>query len=153
MTTRREFLAASVLLPAWLAACSRDDGWPEGMVPIVWDRDTCARCSMVISDRRFAAELRGAPKNAVVKFDDIGCAVFWLREHANDTPWLRDAATHLWVADAANQGDVVAWHDATLAHYIGKTSPMAYNFAAVLRPQAGSVDYATMRGHVLAKGK
>ena len=27
------------------------------MVPIKWDRDTCVRCNMVISDPRFAADL------------------------------------------------------------------------------------------------
>jgi hypothetical protein len=41
---------------------------------------------MVISDRRFAAEMRGGEKNIVFKFDDIGCAVFWLRDKAKDFP-------------------------------------------------------------------
>jgi copper chaperone NosL len=37
-------------------------GWPDGMVEIKWDRDTCPRCSMVISDRRFAANCAVAQK-------------------------------------------------------------------------------------------
>jgi len=62
---RRRFLAAGFALTplaAALSACGKDEGWPEGMHPIKWDRDTCVRCSMVISDRRFAAEMRGGPK-------------------------------------------------------------------------------------------
>ena len=59
-------------LAAALSGCT-DDKWPEGMKSIIWDRDTCVRCNMAISDRRFAAELRGGPKDTVFKFDDPGC--------------------------------------------------------------------------------
>ncbi|MDP2811708.1 MAG: hypothetical protein Q8O34_16340 [Rhodocyclaceae bacterium] len=155
---RRRFLAAGFALTplaaalAGLGACGRSGGWPDGMAEIKWDRDTCVRCSMVISDRRFAAEMRGGPKNTVFKFDDIGCAAFWLRDKAADHPWMRDAATRLWVADVASQGSEVRWHDAKLAHYIGKTSPMGYNFGARPHPEPGSMDFATLREHVLAKG-
>ena len=48
------------------------------MAEIKWDRETCLRCSMVISDRRFAAQVRGGPQDMVFKFDDIGCFVFWI---------------------------------------------------------------------------
>jgi copper chaperone NosL len=58
------------------------------MAEIKWDRETCVRCSMVISDRRFAAQLRGGPKNTVFKFDDIGCFAFWIRDHLKTYPWL-----------------------------------------------------------------
>jgi copper chaperone NosL len=89
----------------------------------------------------------------VFKFDDIGCAAFWLRDKAADYPWMVEAATRLWVADVGNQGDTLQWHDALKAQYVGKTSPMGYNYGAVARPQAMSVDFATLREHVLAKGK
>jgi len=46
-------------LAAALSGCGSKGGWPNGMAEIKWDRDTCVRCSMVISDRRFAAEMRG----------------------------------------------------------------------------------------------
>lgn len=153
---RRRFLAAGFAMTpiaAMLAACGRKDGWPEGMQPIVWDRDTCARCRMAISDRRFAAQLRGGPKNTAFKFDDIGCLSFWLRDRAGEHPWMGDAATRMWVADVASQGGDVKWLEARTAHYIGKTSPMGYNFGARPHPEAGSVDFSTMREHVLAKGK
>jgi hypothetical protein len=45
----------------------------------------------------------------------------------------------------------VRWLDARTAHYIAKYSPMGYNYGAVAHPQAGSVDFATMSEHVVAK--
>ena len=82
---RRDFLgrlgAGGLLLTplaAALTGCGNKGNWPDGMAEIKWDRDTCVRCSMVISDRRFAAELRGGPDNTVFKFDDPGCLAFWL---------------------------------------------------------------------------
>ena len=151
---RRAFLSrlaasgfALTPLAAALSACAKS-GWPEGMAEIHWDRDTCTRCKMVISDRRFAAEVRGGPKDEVFKFDDIGCVTFWLK----DQPWAKDA--RIWVADAGAAGDRVNWLDARKAHYVGgKTSPMAYNYAAYSLPQAGSQDFAEMLEQVLLKGK
>ena len=158
MTDRRRFLAATaahgVALPlaGLLAACGGRGEWPEGMAEIKWDRDTCVRCSMVISDRRFAAEMRGGERNIVFKFDDIGCAVFWMRDKAKDFPWMAEPATRLWVADAAGKGE--KWLAAGAAHYgSGAMSPMGYNFSARAYADAGSLDFAAMAAHVLAKGK
>ena len=152
---RRRFLAAGLLLTpiaAALSACGSSGAWPEGMAEIKWDRDTCTRCSMVISDRRFAAELRGGEKNTVFKFDDIGCAVFWMRDRQKDHPWLADPATRFWVADASASGD--KWLEARKAYYGGgKMSPMAYNLGAKAYAEAGDLAFEEMRQHVLAKGK
>ncbi|MDR2000436.1 MAG: hypothetical protein LBP94_02745 [Zoogloeaceae bacterium] len=156
MMNRRRFLAAGFALTplaAALSACGRAGNWPEGMRPIVWDRDTCVRCSMVISDRRFAAEACGGPNNTVFKFDDIGCAMVWLRDKAKDHPWLAEPATRLWVADLSSQGNDVTWLDARAARYVGKTSPMGYNFGASAHDQPGAMDFQTMREHVLIKEK
>lgn len=141
-------LAASL---AALGGCGREEGWPEGMQPIKWDRDTCVVCNMVISDRRFAAELRGGPKNNVFKFDDPGCIALFLHDKADKFPWIREPATKIWVADVTSPVDAVRWLDAKTAHYVAKYSPMGYNFGAVAHPQAGSVDFATMAEHVVAK--
>lgn len=152
---RRDFLGAAaagfVLTPlaALLAACGRAS-MPEGMVEIKWDRDVCVRCSMALSDRRFAAQARGGPKDASYKFDDIGCAMFWLLDQA----WGSDAATRIWVADVASRGEAVQWLDARKAWYVGgRTSPMGYNYGASAAPQAGALEFADMRKHILAKGK
>ncbi|MGE0080555.1 MAG: hypothetical protein AB7U81_04600 [Thiohalomonadaceae bacterium] len=158
---RREFLArmgagALLLTPlaAALSGCSRGGNWPEGMAEIKWDRDTCARCSMVISDRRFAAEMRGGEKNTVFKFDDVGCLVFWMKEQAAKYPWMADANTRLWVADFTSPSRTeMTWLDPRQALYVSRTSPMGYNFAAVSTPQAGAFTFEEMRQHTLAKGR
>ena len=156
---RRRFIAAAASqglsltpLVVALSACGTKGDWPEGMAEIKWDRDTCVRCSMVISDRRFAAELRGGERNTVFKFDDIGCAVFWMRDKAKDFPWMAGPATGFWVADAGGKGD--KWLDARKAHYAGGSmSPMGYNYGARSYAEAGSLGFEEMRQHVLAKGK
>lgn len=158
--SRRSFLSrlavggfALTPLAAALTACGKS-GWPEGMADIKWDRDTCVRCSMVISDRRFAAELRGGPKDTIFKFDDPGCLAFWLRDKAKDYPWMAEAATRIWVADYTSKPDNLVWLDARKAHYEGgKHSPMGYGYAAYSLPQPGSLDFAGMREHVVLKGK
>ncbi len=152
---RRRFIAAGFALSplaAALSACGRSGSWPEGMVEIKWDRDTCARCSMVISDRRFAAEMRGGEKDIAFKFDDIGCAVFWMRDKAQEHPWLANAATRFWVADSSGNGE--RWLEARKAHYAGgKKSPMGYNQGALAHAEAGAFDFSQMSSHVLAKGR
>jgi len=154
---RRRFLGLFALTPiaAFLAACGDQGDWPEGMQPIQWDRDTCVRCNMVISDRRFAAEMKGGEKNTVFKFDDIGCLVFWLRDKAAQFPWMGAPATRLWVAEySSDAGAPVRWLDPRAARYLpGRISPMGYNMAAVpaaSAPPAASLDYAAMRDAILA---
>lgn len=158
MCNRRVFLnrvgvAGLALTPlaVLLSACGKSSNWPEGMVPIKWDRDACPRCNMIISDRRFAVEMVGREKNMVIKFDDIGCAVFWMRDKAAQYPWMAEASTRIWVADVHSKEP--RWLDARSAWYATKTSPMGYNFGAMPQPEAGASDFQTMSQHVLAKGK
>ena len=157
---RREFVSrlgiGGLLLTPLAVALSgcKKGNWPEGMVEIKWDRNTCVRCNMVISDRRFAAEMRGGPSKTVFMFDDIGCLVFWLRDQADKYSWMTDAATRLWVADSESKSrDEMQWLDPRQASYVSKTSPMGYNFGAVGSLQAGGVDFNEMRQRTLAKGK
>lgn len=149
-TQRRLLLAGFVATPivAVLSACGRKGSWPEGMVEFKWDRDTCSRCSMVISDRRFAVQLRG-DKNATFKFDDIGCAVIWMRDKKNTYSWVGESAMQFWVADMTSQGE--RWLDPRKAYFVGgKTSPMGYNQAAIGYQQAGALSWQDMAQHVLA---
>lgn len=158
MLNRRRFLSAGLALTplaSMLAACGRSNEWPDGMTEIKWDRDTCVRCAMVISDRRFAAELRGGPQKTSFKFDDIGCLVFWMQGKAAEFPWMADAATRLWVADAASKlNETVRWLDVRQARYVGgRTSPMGYNFAAVTANEAGALDFPALQTRLLAQVK
>ena len=157
---RRHFLhqlaAGGILLTPLagaLSGCSQSD-WPEGMHPIVWDRDQCTRCSMVISDPRFAAEIRGGTDNTAFKFDDIGCLIFWLQDQASTYPWMIEADTRMWVADFNNQHEPFRWITPDRAHFVSKTSPMGYNFGAFSTPQEGSIDFDNMRKRILStRGK
>lgn len=154
---RRRFIADALAagfvlspLAGMLSGCSTSV-LPEGMVATVFDRDTCVRCKMAISDRRFVAQVKGGPKQENFKFDDIGCVAFWLRDQA----WAGADDAKIWVADAfLSAADRVAWIDARTAFYVGgKTSPMGYNHGASAMQMPGSMSFADMRQHVLAKGK
>ena len=118
----------------------------SGPIQVKWDRDADPRCGMIISDKRFAAQIRD-PQGKAWKFDDIGCALFWLsqRPFNEETP-----NAEFWVADYRMGG----WIDARQAHYLpGKKSPMGYQFAAVARPEADAVSYHEMKERILARGK
>ena len=133
---------------------SHSSDWPEGMHPIVWDRDQCTRCGMAISDPRFAAEIRGGPDHTAFKFDDIGCLIVWLTHETVTYPWMSATDTRIWVADVNNQREPFHWLNAHHAHFIPKTSPMGYNFGAVSAPQESSQDFESVRRHISrAKGK
>jgi len=127
-----------------LAGCSHEAS--SGPGEIKWDRDVCTRCSMVIGDKRFAAQIRD-PNRKLWKFDDIGCAMFWLMLQ----PFNEQATqAEYWVADFHSG----KWLDARQARYLeGKKSPMAYNFAAFAEPEGASLAYAEMKQRVLSRGK
>jgi copper chaperone NosL len=71
---------------------------PEGPQPVAWDRVACARCGMLVSDPRFAAQAhtRGG---AVLDFDDPGCALLWAHEHEADLHalWFHDLEAERWL--------------------------------------------------------
>jgi nitrous oxide reductase accessory protein NosL len=127
-----------------LAACAKT---PEtGPVEVKWDRDICAHCSMAISDRHYAAQVRGGPKKQAVKFDDVGCAISWLK----DQPWGNDPKTEIWVADFRTG----KWLDARAARYVGgKRSPMGYGYGATSEGDFGSISFDEVRKKLLAKDK
>ena len=121
-----------------LAACSRDPG--SGPVAVHWDRDSCERCRMVISDPHFAAEVRYFPPgkaSRIALFDDLGCAMQWLK----DKPWKDDPNTEIWVADHRSGH----WLDARKARYVAvKSTPMDYGLGAqdTAAPVSLSLDQA-----------
>lgn len=82
------------------AACAGPAGPPE----IVVDRTACARCSMLISEPRFAAAQQPPDAPARV-YDDAACL---LADLADDRPagvperlWFRDAEGSGWLAGPA----------------------------------------------------
>lgn len=134
-------LLLAALLAVLLPAC----GGPEtGPAEIHWDRDTCERCHMVLSDRHHSAQIRGGPEGGrarVYKFDDIGCAVLWLEEQ----PWKDDPRTEIWVNDHRDG----QWIDARRAHYVtGQETPMDYGLGAQDEPAEGALNYEQAKAHI-----
>ncbi len=121
--------AVSCLRLAPLAAllavsCAREAA--SGPAEVKVDRDTCTGCSMVICDLKYAAQVQG-PGGAPRKFDDLGCAITWLRSSPSPRTRRRPSGSPL------RDG---GWVDARAERYAaGKTTPMAYGFAP--RQRAG----------------
>ncbi|RKZ53619.1 MAG: protein NosL [Candidatus Parabeggiatoa sp. nov. 3] len=135
---KRQHLIYLFSIIVLLTGCYNDN---TGPTEIKWDRHTCERCRMVLSDKHFAVQVRGGPKNQVYLFDDLGCAVHWL----NKQKW---EANEIWIADYRN-GE---WLDARKAYYVaGQTTPMDFGFGAVAAPVSGSVDFETAKTAVLSK--
>ena len=87
-----------------------------------WDRDMCARCVMVVSDRHNSVQVRD-PKGKTYMFDDIGCMVLWFKN--NHITWQEKAT--IWVNDV----ETGEWINARTAIYnSSNTTPMAYGFSA-----------------------
>jgi len=125
-----------------LGGCSEPQ---TGPAEVHWDRDTCERCRMVLSDRRHAAQVRhrlADGRSKVYRFDDIGCAVVWL----HDKPWGDDPKTEIWVNDWRDG----KWIDARKATYVtGQITPMQYGFGAQSAPDPKGLDFEQMRASVL----
>jgi copper chaperone NosL len=138
---RRHIIA--LLLAGTTFGCSKQN---SGTEEIHYGRETCAKCGMVISDPRFAAEIRGGPQLQLAKFDDAGCAANWLETQT----WRSESTTQFWVMNSDTAKD---WLQARSAFYLpGQVSPMNYGFAAISSTRKTAVDFAAMRQSALAKG-
>ena len=126
-------LLAISLAVSLVSSCSRADD----VVEPVWGKQPCAHCAMVLSDRRFGAQLLTVTGDRAY-FDDVGCMVLYLEEHpgAPARSWVHDAQTGRWL-------------DARAARYApAAASPMDFGFEG--RAEEG-VGWDAMRERVLAK--
>jgi len=88
-----------------------------------WDRDMCARCVMVVSDRHNTTQVIDPKTGKKYMFDDIGCMALWYDEE--NITW-EDTAV-VWITDV-NDGK---WIDARTAFYDTENiTSMAYGFSA-----------------------
>lgn len=125
--TRRTALSGSATLAAALlagtvAAFRHGGGGPVAPVAI-GPEDTCARCGMMISDPRQAAEIVGA--GTVWKFDDLGELFAYRSEHRIAQDRIRGVFVH----DYFSRG----WLPARQATYVSTPrlrTPMSFGFAA-----------------------
>lgn len=135
----RAEISRAVLLLAMmlgLAACNEPK---TGPVEIRYGRDTCELCNMIISDPRYATQIRGGPGHEAHKFDDIGDALLFLERQT----WKDDPNVEFWVMDV-EKGKT--WLDARKASYLGgMQSPMAHGYGALAEPRPGTVGFDTMK--------
>ena len=125
---RRELALVGLVV----AACGPADG-PQ---PIVYDREPCAHCRMLISEPRFAAQLQ-TQDGEVESFDDPGCllAVLAARSPRVRALWFHHVHEDRWL-DAAH----VAFEEM-------ERTPMGYGLGAVAAgtPRALSLEEARAR--------
>jgi len=114
-----------------------------------WDRDMCARCAMVVSDRKHTLQAINPKDGKSYMFDDIGCAILWF--HDEKIEWEKDAV--LWITDAKT-GE---WIDAKTAFYTTQNvTPMAYGFMAYkVKPKENKefVDFEEVKKRIIKIGK
>ena len=124
-----------------ISACGDPGTGPAG---VKWDRVTCERCRMVLSDRHYSAQVRVREPDGRSNryfFDDLGCALIWL----DDKPAGADPASEIWVNDWRT-GD---WLDARLAAYVpNQSTPMEYGLGAQADPSPGTLTFEQARGHI-----
>lgn len=130
------FLFYSLLLFTFASCTQTPD---KGPLEIKYDRDRCSECGMAISDKRFAAQIRGGKDHShhAHKFDDVGCAMKFARKQV----WFKDKETEVFVMDY----DKNEWIDALRAKYKKiKTSPMGYGYSAHYSGDEKSSDYSSV---------
>jgi len=137
VTRRRALAAACALLvgAVSLAGACRPAPGPD---PIVYDREACAHCRMLISEPRFAAQRKDASGTA--SFDDPGCLLASLegRPAPAGGLWFHHVREERWIP-----GDRVAFEP------VPKT-PMGYGLGAVDAGTAGALSLETARERVAA---
>ena len=60
-----------------LCSCSKEINL-EAEAP-KWDVQTCDRCKMLVSDKKFSAQVVNPTDGKHFFFDDLGCALMWLQ--------------------------------------------------------------------------
>ena len=101
---------------------------------------------MAISDRHFAAQVRGGPKNRRSSSTTSAAPFTGSRISPGSTIRPRKSG---WPIIRSGK-----WLDARTAHYVtGKTTPMAYGFGATGEAPPGSIGFEEVRKQLLAKDK
>jgi uncharacterized protein YkuJ len=116
-----KFLLSSVLFASFFVGCGEKSN--SGVAEVHWDRDMCARCVMVVSDRKNTVQVRDPENGKKYMFDDIGCMVLWFIDE--NIAW-KDKAI-IWITDV----DTGEWLNARTAFYDTQNiTSMAYGFSA-----------------------
>lgn len=109
---------------------------PDQPVPIVWNREPCAHCRMLVGEPAFAAQLVTRTGD-VLAFDDPGCLLHYLEDRQPDVHrmWFHDSTADRWLSPEE------------VGFVRGAQTPMNYGLAAVpvATPGAHTLDAARRR--------
>lgn len=115
------FIFISIIISLNFTGCEKKS--KTDVSKVHWDRDMCARCVMVVSDRKNTTQVRDPKTGKKYMFDDIGCTILWFKEE--NITWKNEAI--IWITDVKT-GE---WIDARKAFYDTENiTPMAYGFSA-----------------------
>jgi len=129
-----------VVLIFFISGCDKPD--KTKMKTIHFDRDMCALCKMVISERHYAVQVVNPTNGRSYMFDDIGCTILWFKEEK--ISWEKEAK--IYIADAKT-GEFI---DARKAFYDTRSrTPMDYGFGAYSKNFESSIDFKEMRLKIL----
>ena len=143
------FLLSALLLTLSFSGCEKKS--TTALSKVHWDRDMCARCVMVVSDRMNTVQVKNPETGKKYMFDDIGCMVLWFKEEKET--W-QDSAV-IWITDNSTG----KWINAKTAFYTThNVTPMAYGFGAhadraSIKESEEIVDYDEVVRRVIKIGK
>ena len=112
---------------------------PGEVQPIIWHRQPCTHCQMLIGEPTHAAQLITA-EGEVLAFDDPGCAMRYIDER-------RPTVHRLWFHHGTDDRWLPA---ADVAFTTGATTPMGFGLLAVDRGTPGALDLAAASARVNA---
>lgn len=120
----------TLALGGLVLAVVRAQAPPSGPEPVVWNHTPCSRCSMLVGDPGFAAQLHAAD-GSVHHFDDPGCLLLFeaeSREPAHGV-WLHHRHEDRWLS--REQAGFTA----------AEPTPMGYGLAAVDADESGALGW------------
>jgi hypothetical protein len=110
-----------------------------------WEGTRCAYCNNILEDRIHAAQVRftGADgKSQLHFFDDLGCAVLWLKDH----PEADGLDARIWVTDLRSG----VWIDARTATFVaGQASPQHHGIGAQWESHPRGMNFDQARASIL----
>ncbi len=146
-----KFLLLFTTLFSLLTIVGCEERSKTDVVKVHWDRDMCARCVMVVSDRKNTTQVRDPKTGKKYMFDDIGCTILWFQDE--NIEWKDQAI--IWITDSQT-GE---WINARTAFYDTENiTPMAYGFSAhrtkeSIKEGQEVIDYKELSRRVIKIGK
>jgi len=113
------FILTVIIMSVMATGCDTKE---QTLPRIRYGEETCHRCRMIISEKRFAAAYQ-TDENAMRKFDDLGCAVIHRTERG-------ERIKQFWAYDY----EETAWLDTAQVFFVRSAellTPMGYGIVAV----------------------